>query len=408
MSTMVQDIRIADYHYDLPDARIARYPLEERDASKLLIYKNGHIREDIYRHLDTVLEPGAMLVFNNTRVIPARLQFQKASGGMVEIFCLDPEGEPASSMMLRGSAVWHCLIGGAKKWKSGPLVIENEHLRLEAEWIDRGTDTHRVRFNWTPASLTFAEMITEAGQIPLPPYLQRDADESDKERYQTLYARNEGSVAAPTAGLHFSETLFERLKNRQVKPEYVTLHVGAGTFKPVKSDTMAGHDMHAEYFDVSAEMLRRWLEQCSKGAVIAVGTTSLRTMESVFLMGSKLLQHPDLSLEALEIGQWDAYAPEHTQTTVPAALEAVLQWLEHRQQDRLVAKTRLLIAPGYRIRTIDALVTNFHQPSSTLLLLVAALAGDDWRRIYQYALEHDFRFLSYGDGSILFKPTTTR
>jgi S-adenosylmethionine:tRNA ribosyltransferase-isomerase len=398
-----KNIRIEDYNYPLPDERIARFPLPERDASKLLVYKDQQISTDIYRNIDQHLPAGAFLVFNNTKVIPARLQFVKPSGGGIEIFCLEPDGEPSSSMLLKGHATWNCLIGGAKKWKSGPITLENSHLRLQAEWIEKGAETHKIKFSWTPSDLTFAEMLTLTGQIPLPPYLQRPAEASDAERYQTVYAQQDGSVAAPTAGLHFTPQIFDTFKQKQIQCDYVALHVGAGTFKPVKTDTIGEHEMHAEFFDIDIDMLRRWQQSCGKAPVVATGTTSLRTLESIFLMGSKLLQDPDLSLEALEIDQWDAYAAEHQHQDVLAALSAMILYLEKNGQHRLIAKTRLMIAPGYQIRTIDALITNFHQPSSTLLLLVAALVGDDWKKIYQYALDHQYRFLSYGDGSLLFK-----
>ncbi len=401
-----EDIRIADYTYELPDDRIAKYPLAERDASKLLVYRDGAISEDVYRHFDRHIAPDAMLVFNNTRVIPARVLFNLPSGAAIELFCLSPEGELNTGLLATGEATWLCLVGGAKKWKSGPLqrtlAQGADAISLEAELLEKTGDHFRVRFCWTPASVTFAEVLTLAGQVPLPPYLHRPAEELDRERYQTIYARHDGSVAAPTAGLHYTETLLDRLREKNVSCEYLTLHVGAGTFRPVKSETIGDHEMHAEYFDVSAEFIQSLLDGHGERQVIAVGTTSLRTLESLFLMGSKLLEQRGLSLEALQISQWDAYQGRLGQTSVTAALEALLTWMEERGMDRLIAPTQLLIAPGYRIRTVDALATNFHQPSSTLLLLVAAAVGGDWREIYRYALDNDFRFLSYGDGSLLF------
>jgi len=402
-SSHPQDIRIQDFTYELPESRIARYPLPQRDASKLLVYRDSTISEDTYQNIAEYFDPGTVLVFNNTRVIPARLVFKKSSGSAIEIFCLEPEGELASSMTRTGNAVWKCLVGGIKKWKNEPLVLETKDIRLQADLLERGGETCRVQFSWTPAQLSLAEMLEAAGQVPLPPYLQRPAEFADRERYQTIYARYDGSVAAPTAGLHFTEAVFSRLKAKNIHSAYVTLHVGAGTFKPVKSETIGGHEMHGEYFEVSATFIQQLRDQAGKGPLVAVGTTSMRTLESLFLMGSKLSRQPDLTLEALEIGQWDAYDPDHTKTNVAEALNCLLEWLDQRQLDSLIARTQLLIAPGYSIRMVDALVTNFHQPASTLLLLVAALVGPDWRRIYTHALDHDFRFLSYGDGSLLFR-----
>lgn len=401
-----EDIRIADYTYELPDERIAKYPLAERDASKLLVYRDGGISEDVYRHFDRHVAPGAMLVFNNTRVIPARLLFHLPSGAQIECFCLAPAGELNTGLTATGEAIWQCLVGGAKKWKSGPLQLplsyDGGEALLEATLLEKSGDHFLVRFQWRPDSLSFAEVLSLAGQVPLPPYLHRAAEALDRERYQTIYARHDGSVAAPTAGLHFTDDLLQRLSDKEVTNEYVTLHVGAGTFRPVKSETIADHEMHAEYFDVSTSFIEKLLEAQGERQVVAVGTTSLRTLESLFLMGCKLLENPQLSLEELPVSQWDAYQGRLAQASVSASLNALLDWMGERDMDRLVAPTQLLIAPGYRIRTIDALATNFHQPSSTLLLLVAAAVGDDWRGIYRYALDNDFRFLSYGDGSLLF------
>lgn len=398
-----QYIQIQEFIYDLPDSRIAKHPLPQRDASKLLVFRDAQIEEDVYTNISTYLEPGALLVFNNTRVIPARLQFVKPSGGMIEVFCLEPEGELAGSMAQSGSAVWKCLVGGIKKWKSEDLVLEIKDLQLTAKLLERGPESCRIQFSWTPEQLTFAEMLEISGQVPLPPYLQRAASPDDRERYQTIYARYDGSVAAPTAGLHFTDNVFQRLGEKNIDAAYLTLHVGAGTFKPVKSDTIGGHEMHGEYFDVSADTIRQLRGQLeNKGQLVAVGTTALRTLESLYLMGCKLSADPDLSLEALEIKQWDAFTFGKMQIEMTQSLDCLLLWMSRRGLDRVLAKTQLLIAPGYRIRMVDALVTNFHQPASTLLLLVAALVGENWRKIYTYALENDFRFLSYGDGSLLY------
>jgi S-adenosylmethionine:tRNA ribosyltransferase-isomerase len=404
-----KEIRISEYNYELPNARIAKYPLAERDASKLLVWREGTIREDIYRNIHQYLTKGTLLIFNNTRVIPARLHLRKPEGGVVELFCLEPEGELSLAMTRTGNARWKCMVGGAKKWKDTSIHLTVGDIHLEAfkapgtnlSQSERGTQW--IDFQWEPAHLTFSDLVSALGSVPLPPYLQRPADEADRERYQTIYAREDGSVAAPTAGLHFTDRVFSALSAKNIRSGYVTLHVGAGTFRPVQTETLADHEMHAEYIDVSVELIQQLLEQ-GKNPVVAVGTTSLRTLESLFLMGSKLLQKPHLTLPEIEIQQWDAFAPEHNNKSRQEAYTALLQWLQNQHLDRIVVKTRLLIAPGYHVRTIDALVTNFHQPSSTLLLLVAAITGSHWRDIYAYALEHDFRFLSYGDGSLIFNP----
>jgi S-adenosylmethionine:tRNA ribosyltransferase-isomerase len=405
--THPQDIAIADYTYSLPDDRIAAFPLPERDASRLLVYKKGRITETVYRHIAQALPPGSLLVFNNTRVINARLMFTKPTGGVVEVFCLEPAGpitEYATVMAQTGSAVWNCMVGGISKWKEGPLVktldIQGLPVTLEA-WLDnREADACRIRFSWQPALLSFAEIMAAAGDVPLPPYIKRKAMGSDNERYQTIFAEEQGSVAAPTAGLHFTEAIFEQLTLRNIERDFVTLHVGAGTFRPVKAERMEDHAMHAEWIDVAADTIAR-LAQAPVGHLVAVGTTSLRTLESLYWFGVKALLQP--SAAALQLGQWDVYGEPlaGSNFSVAEALGALLQWLQQRELPRLFTQTSLLIAPGYRFRMANALVTNFHQPQSTLLLLVAAAVGEDWRRIYQYALDNGFRFLSYGDGSLL-------
>lgn len=319
----------------------------------------------------------------------------------MELFCLEPEGELHTGMQQKGEGIWKCLVGGAKKWKSGPIVLETPQLRLEAEKLEPVQDAYRIRFRWQPAQLTFAEVLAEAGQAPLPPYLQRPAEASDLERYQTIYARFDGSVAAPTAGLHFTPQLFEKLAAKNIRREYLTLHVGAGTFKPVKTERVEDHVMHAEVFEASTALIRALRAQAQQQKV-AVGTTTLRSLESLVVLGRKAMANPQLSPEGLLIEQWDAFETPYPDTTLEIALDALLDWMDRHHRDRIEARTRLMLAPGYRIRSVDALVTNFHQPGSTLLLLVAALVGDDWRKIYNYALSHNFRFLSYGDGSLLF------
>ncbi|HNA15378.1 MAG TPA: S-adenosylmethionine:tRNA ribosyltransferase-isomerase [Ferruginibacter sp.] len=404
-----RNISIEEYAYELPDDRIALHPLAERDASKLLIYQDGVIREDIYRNIDQYVPANSLLIFNNTRVIRARIRFQKESGGLIEIFCLEPY-EPISDfstvMNRRSSVRWKCMIGGASKWKTGSLKKElnSKHATLEARLVEKLTDAYVVEFSWTPPTLSFAEILDASGDIPLPPYIKRKNDESDANRYQTIYARDEGSVAAPTAGLHFTQEIFDRLKEKGIQQAFLTLHVGAGTFKPVKATTMAGHDMHAEWIDVTNTFIQQLVDQYSK-PVVAVGTTSLRTLESLYWMGVKTALDP--SLQQLALAQWEVYDPllADSNISLEEALRALLNWLDRNKRDRLFTQSQILIAPGYRFRVANALVTNFHQPRSTLLLLVAAAVGyknSEWKKIYEYALSHHFRFLSYGDGSLLF------
>ncbi len=400
----VQDIKIEEYQYDLPEERIAKYPLAQRDASKLLLFRQNNLSEDTYSNLAQNIPEGALMLFNNTKVIPARLLMAKPTGGIVEIFCLEPLGELSVEMAKHGESEWKCLVGGAKKWKEGPVSAtwgtEPDQIhQLSAEVLERGSSHFSIKFRWQPAEYTFAEVLSSIGQIPLPPYLDREAEELDRERYQTIYADLEGSVAAPTAGLHFTPAVFSRLENKNIDLDFITLHVGAGTFKPVSAPTIGHHDMHAEYFDVSRDLLQKLITaHQAQRPVVAVGTTTLRTLESLYLMGCKLLNSPNLDREALEIRQWDAYELDHETIPVEKALQALLTWLEGNEFSRLVAKTQLLIAPGYPVKMISGLCTNFHQPGSTLLLLVAALVGEEWKKMYQYALDNGFRFLSYGDG----------
>lgn len=400
----VQEIKIEEYQYDLPEERIAKYPLAQRDASKLLLFRQNNLSEDTYRNLAEYIPEGALMLFNNTKVIPARLIMAKPTGGAVEIFCLEPLGELSVEMAKHGESEWKCLVGGAKKWKDGLVsatwATETDQIhQLSAEILDRESSHFNIRFRWQPAEFTFAEVLSSIGQIPLPPYLDREAEDLDRERYQTIYADLEGSVAAPTAGLHFTPAVFSQLKNKNIDLDFITLHVGAGTFKPVSAPTIGHHDMHAEYFDVSQDLLQKLISaHQAQRPVVAVGTTTLRTLESLYLMGCKLLKNPKLDREALEIRQWDAYELDRETIPVEKALQALITWLEGNQFSRLVAKTQLLIAPGYPVKVISGLCTNFHQPGSTLLLLVAALVGEEWKKMYQYALDNGFRFLSYGDG----------
>jgi S-adenosylmethionine:tRNA ribosyltransferase-isomerase len=400
------EIQIKNYTYNLPDGRIAKYPLQERDSSKLLIYKNGQIAEDIYSNLDQHLIPQTLLLFNNTRVIEARIFFEKPTGGVIEIFCLEPahNAEISTAMMQQGKVCWNCMIGGASKWKHQVLekkiTVGDETIFLFAQIIERLPDCFVIEFSWHGNHFSFGEVLHHAGVIPLPPYLHRRAEEKDYERYQTVYAKQEGSVAAPTAGLHFTQTVFNKLASKGVHTEYVTLHVGAGTFMPVKTETMKAHDMHKEWIQVNRSTIENILNYHPKD-VIPVGTTSFRTLESLYWMGLKAFYNPAVSIEELEVKQWDAYDISYKHVSAEQALQALIGWMNDNGLEQLICHTQLLSAPGYKPKIADAIITNFHQPNSTLLLLVAALIGEDWRKVYDYALDNDFRFLSYGDGSLL-------
>jgi S-adenosylmethionine:tRNA ribosyltransferase-isomerase len=406
-----KDIAINDFTYQLPEERIARYPLPERDSSKLLVYQGGKIKtEDTYHNIDQYLPANSLLLFNNTKVVEARLLFKKATGASIEIFCLEPHAsytDITTAMLQTEKVTWMCLIGGVSKWKTGQLLEKtipygSINIVLKAKYLEKINDSFAIELSWTPVSLTFAEMLHFAGIIPLPPYIKRSAELSDNTRYQTIYAHTEGSVAAPTAGLHFTESLFEKLDAKNILRNFVTLHVGAGTFQPVKSETMEGHPMHAEFIDVSVELIQQ-IKDYAGEHITVVGTTSLRTVESLYWLGVKTILFPSLRPEELVIHQWDAYELDAANISADEALTSLLNYIEQQEWDRLITKTQLLITPGYTIRIPKALVTNFHQPQSTLLLLVAAFAGDNWKSIYQYALEHEFRFLSYGDGCLLFR-----
>lgn len=405
---MTQDprqIAIRDYDYFLPDDRIARYPLTERDDARLLVYREGTMSENRYRHLGDELPPKSRLIFNDTKVVEARLLFQKPSGGHIEIFCLEPPPvypDITTAMLQKGMVQWHCLIGGASKWKPGQVLEKNgaNGLHLEARWEEKKSDVFCLRFQWSPASLTFADILHQLGDVPLPPYLKRKAESSDKNRYQTVYAQADGSVAAPTAGLHFTPALLTELEEKGFRKSFVTLHVGAGTFKPVKADTLGGHAMHAEWIDVSRATVRTLLEDAPHPR-IAVGTTSLRTLESLYWLGVKAALGHAWNDPGLE--QWDWLDYKESRIPPKEALEALLHRLDQQGLDRLLTRTQIIITPGYEIKMADALITNFHQPQSTLLLLIAALIGDDWKKVYASAMEKGFRFLSYGDGSLLFR-----
>jgi S-adenosylmethionine:tRNA ribosyltransferase-isomerase len=399
-------LQIKDFNYELPDERIARYPLTERDLSKLLIYKEGKITEDIYRNLVEHLPADSLLLFNNTRVIEARMLFHKSTGSIIEIFCLEPAAgvELTQAMMSQGSVRWTCLVGGAGKWKQQflekILTTPKGDVLLKAEKFKQEQGSFEIEFSWDNAHFTFAELLHFAGILPLPPYLQRQTEVADYERYQTVYAKQEGSVAAPTAGLHFTPLLLRQLQEQGIKKQFITLHVGAGTFQPVKSETMQQHNMHREWIEITTAAIEDLLKQLPN-IVIAVGTTSLRSIESLYWMGVKALINPNATMEQLEVQQWDAYDLPQQDISAEEALQALLQWMRRNQLKQLICHTQILIAPGYNTRIASAIITNFHQPNSTLLLLVAALIGDNWKKVYAHAMENNFRFLSYGDGSLL-------
>jgi S-adenosylmethionine:tRNA ribosyltransferase-isomerase len=397
---------IDDFDYVLPDECIARYPATPRHDSKLLVYGNGELLSDRYFNLPDHLPADTLLVINDSKVIEARLHFRKSTGGHVEIFCLEHSAiypDVSTAMQQKGSVEWICQIGGVKKWKSGPVELQFEsngqQQTLYAVQLERQDSCFKIHFNWTDSNLCFAEILHLAGKIPLPPYLNRESEESDKSNYQTVYAKQDGSVAAPTAGLHLTEELFEHLRAKNIHAAKLTLHVGAGTFKPVKSKTAEEHDMHAEFIEVRRELLMTLLERPEQTRV-AVGTTSLRTLESIYWMGVSLLQDPQLTLNDLHLTQWAAYSLPQT-FSFSEALNALLQEFEKEGCEQLLTKTSLMIKPGYRIRSVDAILTNFHQPRSTLLLLIHAFVGKEWKTIYDYALANNYRFLSYGDGSLL-------
>ena len=402
----VENLRITDFNYPLPDERIAKYPLAERDASKLLIYQNGEISDTLFRNLTVHIPSDSLLLFNNTRVIHARLLFQKETGAHIEIFCLSPS-QPADYVLnfaQREQCSWNCMIGNAKRWKDEPLImnihIKNTPITLTAKKIAKQDDETIVEFSWNNPDYTFSELLEIVGKLPIPPYLNRESEEKDDETYQTVYSCVDGSVAAPTAGLHFTENVMKSLTDKGIKTTNVTLHVGAGTFKPVKSETIADHDMHAEFISVPKSTIETLLNH--SGKLIVVGTTSMRTVESLYYIGSKLHFNPNLSARDLTVQQWEPYE-DSKKISAKQALQSILDYLECTNQEHLISSTQLIIAPGYEFHFSDAIITNFHQPESTLLLLISAFVGDDWRRIYDYALENDFRFLSYGDSSLLWR-----
>lgn len=404
-------IRTIDYNYNLPDERIAKFPLTKRDSSKLLIYNSGKISHNLFTSLPEHLPSGALMVFNNTKVIQARLHFRKepaggpkSQGALIEIFLLEPVSPADYQLMFTQTeeCTWHCLVGNLKRWKEGSLKknisIGTKEICVTAERIESTNNGHIIKFRWN-GNVTFAELLEATGEIPIPPYLNRESQESDKTTYQTVYSKIKGSVAAPTAGLHFTDTVLANLDSHNIEREELTLHVGAGTFKPVKSENIAGHEMHTEYIVVKKSTIEKLIAH--NGEAIAVGTTSVRTLESLYYIGVYLSTHPDASEEEMHVQQWTPYNSENNKLTTIESLHYILDYLNNHNLDSLKTSTCIIIVPGYKFHIVKMMVTNFHQPQSTLLLLVSAFVNGKWREIYKYALENDFRFLSYGDSSLL-------
>ena len=397
-------IKISEFNYPLPDERIAKFPLSVRDESKLLVYRQGEVNEDRFTSLPDYLEPGEMMVFNNTKVIQARLHFRKETGALIEVFCLEPiePNDYVLSFQQTQKCSWLCMVGNLKKWKEGALKREVEvkgrTITLSATRGEcRGT-SHWIDFAWDDNTLTFADVLEAVGELPIPPYLNRETQESDKQTYQTVYSKIKGSVAAPTAGLHFTERVLKSLDEHGIDREELTLHVGAGTFKPVKSEEIEGHEMHTEYISVNRRTIEKLIAH--GGKTIAVGTTSVRTLESLYYIGVLIHQNPEANQEELHVKQWMPYEP-HPALTPVESLQEILAYLDRHGMEALHTSTQIIIAPGYEYKIVKKIVTNFHQPQSTLLLLVSAFVKGDWKKIYDYALSHDFRFLSYGDSSLL-------
>ena len=397
-------IRIKDFNYELPDDIIAKFPVTQRDHSKLLVYNHGNVSEDMFYNIADYLPKGSLMVFNNTRVIQARIHFRKSTGALMEVFLLEPAKPTDYELMFqaRGACSWLCMIGNLKKWKEGPLNrvinIKGRDVTLAAIRRHEQGTSHWVDFSWDDESVTFADILESVGELPIPPYLNRETQESDKVTYQTVYSKIKGSVAAPTAGLHFTDEVLRSIDEHGIEREELTLHVGAGTFKPVKSDEISGHDMHTEYICVQRKTLLKLIEH--DACAIAVGTTSVRTLESLYYIGVRLADNPDATEEQLHIDQWEPYDTKPGLAPVDA-IRNIVDYLDRNGLSSLHGSTQIIIAPGYDYKIVKMLVTNFHQPQSTLLLLVSAFVNGDWRKIYEYALSRDFRFLSYGDSSLL-------
>jgi len=398
-------ISISDYTYDLPDEKIAKFPLKKRDTSKLLVFKNEQISEDVFINIGAQFSEKTVLIFNDTKVIQARLNFLNEKGQAIEVFCLEPaesDTEIHEGLEKTHTVTWSCLVGNLRRWKQQELKIAKENLLLTAQIEEKKEGSVNVKFSWYPSNAKFAEVLEFFGNMPIPPYLSRESEQSDSANYQTVYSNKEGSVAAPTAGLHFTEEVLADLKKSGVQQAKVTLHVGAGTFKPVKSELLSGHEMHAEWIDVDRGILEI-LKQANKKQIIAVGTTSLRTIESLYWMGCKAIKNNGASLKDLEVKQWEVYEKLIEHCTVADGMNALLNWMDTRGLERLICKTQILIAKPYELKVASGIITNFHQPKSTLLLLIGAIVGPSWKKIYKYALENNFRFLSYGDSSLLLK-----
>ncbi len=419
-STDPSEIEIKDFQYDLPESRIAKFPLKKRDQSKLLIFKAPTIQEAIYHDLAQHIPERSLLIFNQAKVVHARLHFKKPTGGKIEVFCLEPDErypDITTAMAQKNEVYWKCLLKGAAKWKDQtrlsllPIHTAVQGIPLTitgtAEKVEREGHSFTIRFRWESSlqeELSFSEFLEYSGEIPIPPYLKRKADKSDEVRYQTIFAKEEGSVAAPTAGLHFTPSILEDLKNKGIELGKLTLHVGAGTFMPVKSEKMKGHEMHSEWIEIPLKLLIQVRDKLqTQNKIICVGTTSARTLESAFWIGTQLLRKEWTGKSQTAVSQWYPYQSKEEYTAIEV-IDALIAYFKAHQLDRLITRTRLIIAPGYKFQLLDGLITNFHQPASTLLLMISALVGEQWRSIYQYALDHHFRFLSYGDGSLLWNP----
>ena len=399
----VSDIHIRDYDYILPEERIAKFPLIQRDGSKLLVYEKGHISHTLFRNIVEYIPATDLLVFNNTRVIQSRFLFKKSTGALIEIFCLEPS-DPADyqqSFQNKNQVTWQCLIGNAKRWKEGQLtksiIHKDRGITVCAEKLKKTNDTWLVRFSWEPGNYTFADILSTAGLIPIPPYLKREPVPEDEINYQTVYSSIDGSVAAPTAGFHFTPEIFDKLKNKSIPGLELTLHVGAGTFRPVLASEIHEHTMHAEHIYFKRDDIKKL--SAHKGKITSVGTTSARTLETIYWLGCKVKQHGNMNLQSLSLDQWEDH--NLIPLTKDISLETLLEFSERNSINEFHGITRLMIIPGYRYHMVDRIITNFHQPRSTLLLLISSFIGGDWRKVYEYAMKHDFRFLSYGDSSLL-------
>jgi len=397
-------ISIEEYNYDLPQEKIAVYPTQERHDSKLLIYKNKTIQETTFKYIDKFLDDNSILIFNSSKVIQARLKFLNNKKQSIEIFCLEPHllnQDINQAMSKQNNTRWNCLVGNLKKWNEKEIVIVTNNIQLSAQIVERYPTHVCIDFKWEPSNLTFSEILDYIGLMPIPPYIKRNSSIIDKSRYQTIYSDKIGSVAAPTAGLHFTKEVLNAKNKKEIKTNTISLHVGAGTFKPVKSKMMQGHDMHSEWIEVELKLIIDLIE--NKKKVISVGTTSLRVIESLYWMGLKTYKNNLITLVDLEIKQWEVYDLVADKITPNQCLQALAKWMQKNKLEKLICRTQILIAPPYQLKICDGIITNFHQPQSTLLLLISAIVGENWKKIYQYAIQNDFRFLSYGDSSLLLK-----